>query len=67
MRDILKFKRRVLVVDDESVNRQILSRILSSAYEVVLAGDGDEALRIIERDRKTLSLVLLDLIMPGRD
>lgn len=64
---ILKFKRKVLVVDDESINRSILKKILSSDYDVILAEDGDRALEVIRRERETLSLVLLDLIMPGKD
>ena len=57
-------KRLVLVVDDELINREILSRILSTGYEVLSADNGSEALSIMQEYRETLSLVLLDLNMP---
>ena len=60
----LHLKRRVLVVDDESINRKILEKILSEKYEVLHACDGEEALNIIQTNRFTLSLILLDLLMP---
>ncbi len=67
MKDIFKFKRRILVVDDERVNRLMLEKILSPGYEVLLAENGDEALTVIKREKKVLSIVLLDLLMPGMD
>lgn len=39
----LLYKRRVLVVEDEDINRQILGNILASEYEVVYARNGQEA------------------------
>jgi diguanylate cyclase (GGDEF)-like protein/PAS domain S-box-containing protein len=54
----------LLVVDDNAENRDMLGRRLERAgYSVVLAENGPEALRIIEE--KTISLVLLDIMMPG--
>ncbi|MCR5023816.1 MAG: response regulator [Lachnospiraceae bacterium] len=67
LKDIFKFKRRVLVVDDEQINRRMLEKILSPGYEVLLAGNGDEALNVIKTEKKVLSIVLLDLLMPGMD
>ena len=58
-------KRKVLVVEDEAVNRAILGAILEDDFEVVFAEDGREALRAIEEQKDFLSLVLLDLIMPN--
>ncbi len=59
--------RRVLVVDDEQINRELLGMIISREYEVIYAEDGAEALRIIRENEKTLSLVMLDLMMPEMD
>jgi adenylate cyclase len=57
---------RVLVVDDEPSNRDLLSRRLSSAgYVVVEAAGGSAALRLIEVE--AFDLVLLDLMMPEMD
>ncbi|MBQ9196725.1 MAG: EAL domain-containing protein [Clostridia bacterium] len=57
-------KRRILVVDDELINREILKTVLEDEYEVITAADGQEALEIIQRNIGMLSLVLLDLMMP---
>jgi len=54
----------LLVVDDNAENRDMLGRRLERAgYIVVVAENGPEALRIIEE--KTISVVLLDIMMPG--
>ena len=54
---------RILCVDDEVMNLKLLEAILlPSGYEVVTAGDGQEALRKI-RERK-VDCVLLDVMMP---
>ena len=58
-------KRQILIADDEFINREMLENILSDQYEVLKAEDGGKALELIRQNRKTLSLILLDLIMPG--
>ena len=60
----LKLKRRILVVDDEEIERKMLKRMLQKDYKVFLASDGEEALSIMKEKHETLSLVLLDLLMP---
>ncbi len=56
----------VLVVDDNHDNTEIISRYLAiRGYPVTVANDGDQALAIFERERQRL--VLLDVMMPGRD
>ncbi len=62
-----EYRRTVLVVDDEEVNREMLGEILSTEYDVIHAVDGKEALSKIEQAKDTLSLVLLDLLMPNID
>ncbi len=55
--------RRVLVVDDEGVNLQVMVNYLSlEGYEVRTAVSGPEALQIIEGDH--FDLVLLDVMLP---
>ena len=57
-------KRLVLVADDEFINREILRSILEEDYELLYATDGAEALDKMRAYRETLSLVLLDIMMP---
>ncbi len=57
-------KRRVLVVDDEMINREILGNMLQSEYEVSYAENGQQALDILYEGGKRISLILLDLMMP---
>ena len=55
----------ILVVDDEPIVRSVTERILARAgYDVLLAGDGLEALALLDAHRPQVSLVLLDLTMP---
>ena len=61
------FKRTVLVVDDEDVNRALLGTILEQKYRVLYAKNGREALEQIRAHAETISLVLLDLLMPELD
>ncbi|HEY6835331.1 MAG TPA: response regulator transcription factor [Gaiellaceae bacterium] len=55
----------VLVVDDEPMVRDVVSRYLErDGHRVVTAGDGETARGLIERDPP--NLVLLDVMLPGR-
>ncbi len=56
---------RILVADDEEEILDILTDVLTRrGYAVVRASSGQEALEVVERD-PGISMVLLDLIMPG--
>lgn len=56
----------VLVVDDESIVRDVVVKYLRrEGYRTLEAGDGDTARTIVERDRP--DLVVLDLMLPGTD
>ena len=57
-------KRLILVADDELINREMMRAILQKDYELLFAGNGREALDLARAYRETLSLVLLDLLMP---
>jgi DNA-binding response OmpR family regulator len=55
----------VLVVDDEPMVRDVVTRYLErDGHRVVTAVDGESARGLIERE--TLSIVLLDVMLPGR-
>lgn len=59
------FEHNILVVDDEAVNRELLGSILETSYKIIYANNGEEALEIIEKKGNLISLVLLDILMPG--
>jgi diguanylate cyclase (GGDEF)-like protein len=58
-------RRRILVVDDEIINRELLKKTLEDEYDVLMAPDGEKAHAIVRENRDNLSLILLDLLMPG--
>ena len=56
--------KRILVVDDESRMRKLVSDFLTrKGYQVIEAGDGEEAIDKFYED-KNISLVILDVMMP---
>ena len=71
MQELLERKqglhRTVLIVDDELIEREILGAMLKESYEIVYASNGVTALEIIKQEKTTLSIILLDLHMPGLD
>ncbi len=57
---------KILVVDDQSVNRILLESMLTDCgYEVCQACDGNEAIDVFEREKPDITI--LDVVMPGRD
>ena len=56
--------RRILIVEDEFVNRELLKAYLEDKYELLIAETGAEALEAVRKHFDTLSLVMLDLILP---
>ena len=52
----------MLIVDDVEINRAILAQFFAEDYQIVEAGNGQEALDIIESQR--VDIVMLDLVMP---
>ena len=58
-------KRLVLIVEDDFVNRELLRINLEKEYEVISAESGNEALDRIHEFSGRLSLVMLDLMLPG--
>jgi two-component system, sensor histidine kinase and response regulator len=59
-------KAKILVVDDNAQNRALAQATLEDeGYEVLLASDGEEGLRLVEAERP--DCVLLDVRMPGTD
>lgn len=56
----------VLVVDDEAIVRDVVVRYLDrDGFQTLQAGDGAVARELIEQNEQSLSLVVLDLMLPG--
>jgi CheY-like chemotaxis protein len=61
-------KPHILVVDDEPMNRDIIIRYLEDEdYEFTEAGDGNEALELLNASPNLFDMVLLDRMMPNVD
>ena len=63
--NISEERRRILIVEDDYVNQETLKATLGDTYDIIIAETGEKALEIIRASHKTLSVVLLDLILPG--
>ncbi|WP_029231972.1 HD domain-containing phosphohydrolase [Butyrivibrio sp. VCB2006] len=59
--------RSILIVDDNEINRGILGEIFKEKYEILEAGDGKEAMSMIEKNEDKLAAILLDIVMPEMD
>ena len=57
-------KREILIVDDQELNLELLGEILKDEYEILKAGNGQEAMEMMKEHQDSLSLVLLDIVMP---
>lgn len=60
----IRKKRRVLAVDDELINRELIEAILSLNYDVTGVTNGKEAMEALYEAKEPYSLILLDLLMP---
>ncbi len=59
-------KKRLLLVDDDPAIREAVGSVLTGErYEVISAGDGQEALEVARK--RSFDLVLLDLSLPKKD
>lgn len=61
------FKKKVLIVEDNEINREMLCSILSDDYNVLQAENGQQALDILRQYSDSISLILLDVNMPVMD
>lgn len=58
----------ILVVDDELRMRKLLKDFLTKEdFEILEAGDGEEALEVFEQNKDKINLILLDVMMPKLD
>jgi CheY-like chemotaxis protein len=59
-------ERILLAEDDEAVRSLVVSLLSEAGYELLVAGDGDEAIRIFRAHADEIQLVLADVIMPKK-
>lgn len=57
----------VLVVDDAAINRKILLKMLGADYQIDQAENGLQAVNLVDANPTKYAVVLMDLMMPGRD
>lgn len=57
-------KQKVLIVDDAEMNRAILTEILGKEYEILEAENGRECMQLLQKYRTSISVILLDIVMP---
>ncbi|MGE5856003.1 MAG: sigma-54-dependent transcriptional regulator [Syntrophaceae bacterium] len=57
------YRYKILIVDDDKLLQNSLDTILSEKYDTLIAGSGEEALRLIPSHN--IDLVLLDIRLPG--
>lgn len=62
-----KQKDTILVVDDSSMNREILTDMLKDDFQILEAANGKECVDIIQKQGTHISLILLDIVMPVMD
>jgi two-component system cell cycle sensor histidine kinase/response regulator CckA len=56
----------ILVVEDaESIRRMVCAMLMQFGYHCLEAGDGAEALDVLESDGESVKLLLTDMIMPN--
>jgi len=59
-------KQKILIVDDEPLNINVLVDLLNTNYKTVVAKNGEQALKRVMSDNPP-DLVLLDVVMPDMD
>ncbi|MBQ5330403.1 MAG: EAL domain-containing protein [Oscillospiraceae bacterium] len=64
--DIMTVRKEILVVDSDEKSEKDLAQILNGEYDLVLASDGEEALKVLRERKNTVSLILVDVMMNGR-
>ena len=60
-------QEKILVVEDNELNRTMLVEILSGQYATLEAENGQAALDILQTHTDDVALILLDIVMPVMD
>lgn len=57
-------RNTILIVDDEELNRELLQQMFEDEYSIIMAKDGNEAIRQLGRHMRDIAIILLDIVMP---
>lgn len=59
-------KNTILIADDAEINREMIKFIFDEQYQIIEAGDGEQAINIIMENSDKIGLIFLDLLMPKK-
>lgn len=59
-------KKTLLIADDAELNRILLRQIFEENFHVLEAEDGDQTIKLLDERHDEISLIFLDLVMPGK-
>ena len=59
--------QKILIIDDSEMNRMLLSEMLGEEFDILEAENGKEGLEILQQYGTSISIVLLDIVMPVVD
>lgn len=57
-------RRKLLIIEDNELNRKLLAELLEDSYEVMTAVNGEEGLKLLGENYRDISAILLDVSMP---
>ena len=60
-------RRKLLIIEDNELNRRLLAELLEDSFEVMTAVNGEEGLKLLAENYRDLSAILLDVSMPVCD
>lgn len=60
-------RNTLMVVDDMEINRAILRSLFEGEYNILEAGNGEQALMLLRQYKASIAAVLLDIVMPIKD
>ena len=60
-------RRKLLIIEDNELNRKLLAELLEDSFEVLTAVNGEEGLKVLGENYRDISAVLLDVSMPVCD
>lgn len=59
-------KKTLLIADDAELNRILLRQIFEEQFQVLEAEDGEQTIKMLDERKDEISLLFLDLVMPGK-